>query len=161
MQRVRDVSAPTTLEGAHAIASPPANAPRVLIQYEGRSVMSSARRRRNPWVLRGESAVRPPIDPLMGWVGDADTHSQIKMRFSTLEAAMAFARRRGWRFDVVGATPAFASEVDDGPTAAEAEQAMFAALAQYAWLEARYGDGELAPAHHEQSAEVGEASKAA
>jgi hypothetical protein len=82
---------------------PAPNAPRVVIRHEGRSVTSSAQRRRKPWLLRGEPEAPPPLDPLMGWCGQADTHAQIELRFATLEEAIAFASRRGWRFDVVRA----------------------------------------------------------
>lgn len=141
MKLVHDAGRPLAPSSALCAAKPAADSPRVLIRCEGRSVTSAAQRRRRPWVLRGEPSVRPPIDPLMGWCGDADTHSQIELRFATLEEAMAFARRRGWSFEVVGAN--FSRDVDAAPTASEAEQAMLCALAHYAWLDARYGSGEL------------------
>lgn len=122
MKLVDKMIGPAVVEDAWSAPAHAGEAPRVLIRPEGRSVMSSAQRRRKPWVLRGEPSMRPPVDPLMGWCGDADTHSQVELRFSTLEAAMAFARRRGWRFDVVGGGPAPAREagqvmLDDGQSA--------------------------------------------
>jgi hypothetical protein len=36
----------------------------------------------------------------MGWTGEADVYGQVELRFETLEEAMAFARKRGWRFEV-------------------------------------------------------------
>jgi hypothetical protein len=84
----------------HKAHFPGADTPRVSIQYAGRTATSSGHWRRKPWVLRGEPAVRPPIDRLMGWSGDADPHSQIELRFATRDEAMAFARRRGWLVNV-------------------------------------------------------------
>ncbi|HBM61284.1 MAG TPA: ETC complex I subunit, partial [Citreicella sp.] len=34
-------------------------------------------------------------DPLMGWTSSADTQSQVRLRFDSKEAALAYARENG------------------------------------------------------------------
>lgn len=71
----------------------------VHIYQPSRSVMQGGMRRRD-WILEFESTERPRIDPFMGWTGNADTRQQIQLRFPTVESALAFARRQGWRCDI-------------------------------------------------------------
>ena len=62
--------------------------------------MQSGRGKTQLWVLdypRG-SAVGP--DKLMGWQSSADTQRQIRMRFSTKEDAMAYAKAQNIDFDL-------------------------------------------------------------
>lgn len=75
----------------------------------------------------------------MGWTGDRDASSQVELRFDTLEAAVAFAHRRGWAFDIVGAPADQSLDMaeEERSTAVEAESALLSALAQWAWLDAR------------------------
>jgi hypothetical protein len=35
------------------------------------------------------------IDPLMGWTGSGDTQSQVRLKFETKEAAIAYAEANG------------------------------------------------------------------
>jgi hypothetical protein len=106
-------------------------APRAIIRNDALSATQSARRRFKPWRLELRPSVAPPIDPLMGWTGDRDTCSQVELRFDTLEAAMAFARRRGWAFEVgAPADPSLEAAKEERPTAAEAESALLSAFAQ-------------------------------
>ncbi|MEO1329854.1 MAG: NADH dehydrogenase ubiquinone Fe-S protein 4, partial [Pseudomonadota bacterium] len=35
------------------------------------------------------------IDPLMGWTSSGDTRTQVKMKFDTKDAALAYARKHG------------------------------------------------------------------
>jgi hypothetical protein len=52
-------------------------------------------------VLEVEPAERPLPDPLMGWPGSGDVHSQICIPFPDRASAERFARRRGLPFVVV------------------------------------------------------------
>lgn len=47
------------------------------------------------WVLEFEPAERRRIDPLMGWTGSGDTQTQVKLRFETKAAAVAYAAKHG------------------------------------------------------------------
>lgn len=57
------------------------------------------------WVLEPEASEAKLPDPLMGWAGSGDTASQIRLTFPTREAAIAFARRRGFDYRVDNEPP--------------------------------------------------------
>ena len=52
------------------------------------------------WVLRFDAESPRVIDPLMGWTSSSDMKSQIKLRFSTKEEAIAYAERNGLAYRV-------------------------------------------------------------
>ncbi len=47
------------------------------------------------WVLEYAQGERREIDPLMGWTGSSDTQAQVKLRFESKEAALAYAEAHG------------------------------------------------------------------
>ncbi len=47
------------------------------------------------WVLEFVQADARAIDPLMGWTSSDDTQSQVRLRFATKEAALAYAAEKG------------------------------------------------------------------
>ena len=53
------------------------------------------------WVLEYEPATRRQPDPLMGWTSARDTLNQVRLRFDTLEEAVAFAKREGLDYSVI------------------------------------------------------------
>ena len=78
--------------------------PRVRIYHPARTAMQSGRRKTRHWVLEFEPAAKG-IDPLMGWTESADTRNQVRMRFPSREAAVAFAEKRGLEADVFDPRP--------------------------------------------------------
>ena len=50
------------------------------------------------WVLEYEPDEAQVIEPLMGWTSSFDTKSQVRLRFTTKEEAVAFAVRHGIAF---------------------------------------------------------------
>ena len=52
------------------------------------------------WVLEYEPAAPKQPDNLMGWCGSPDTTSQVRVKFETKEAAVAFAKRKGLDYQV-------------------------------------------------------------
>ena len=60
-----------------------------------KNAMQSGKARTGLWVLEFESAARRRPDPLMGWSGGADTQTQVRLTFPTLDAAKAYADREG------------------------------------------------------------------
>jgi NADH dehydrogenase ubiquinone Fe-S protein 4 len=50
------------------------------------------------WVLEYEPAKPLGIEPLMGWTSSSDTRTQVRMRFASLDEAIAFATRQGIPF---------------------------------------------------------------
>ncbi len=71
----------------------------VRIYRPTKTAMQSGRGNTKRWVLEFEGSAKF-IDPLMGWTGSLDTREQVRMRFATKEAAMAFAEKQGLSFIV-------------------------------------------------------------
>jgi hypothetical protein len=71
------------------------------IYRPARNAMQSGRGKTKKWVLEftPEMARRP--DPLMGWTSTGDMRSQIRLKFDSEEAAVAYAKRQGIPFRVV------------------------------------------------------------
>jgi hypothetical protein len=62
--------------------------------------MQSGRGNTREWVMQFEPG-RKVIDPLMGWVGSDDTRTQVRLKFGTVEEAIAFAERNGLAYTVL------------------------------------------------------------
>jgi hypothetical protein len=52
------------------------------------------------WVLEFEPAEPRRPDPLMGWIGSADTRGQVRLTFVTMEEAVEYAERHGIPYDL-------------------------------------------------------------
>jgi hypothetical protein len=65
-----------------------------------RSPLQSGRAGTNQWLLEFEPSQRREPDPLMGWIGGADTQSQVKLEFATREEAVLYAERHGIPYDL-------------------------------------------------------------
>ena len=65
-----------------------------------RTAMQSGKGNTREWVLEFEpqNATRP--EPLIGYTSSADTLSQVKLRFNSLEEAEAYAKREGIAYRV-------------------------------------------------------------
>jgi len=72
----------------------------VRIYQPRKTAMQSGRANTRKWVLEFESGAAKTIDPLMGWVGSADTRIQVRLKFDTKDDAVAYATRNGLAFDV-------------------------------------------------------------
>jgi len=71
------------------------------IYRPGKTAMQSGRAKTKEWVLDfGADATRKP-DPLMGWTASGNTLDQVELSFDTKEEAVAFAKARGWAFQVI------------------------------------------------------------
>lgn len=75
------------------------------IYQTSKNALQSGKARAGKWVLEFESGSRRRADPLMGWSGGADTQTQVKLTFPTLEAAKAYADREGVDAHVVPPAP--------------------------------------------------------
>lgn len=53
------------------------------------------------WVLEYAPTERKRIDPLMGWTGSGDMNGQVKLKFESKEAAVAYAKKHGIAAQVV------------------------------------------------------------
>lgn len=70
-----------------------------------KNAMQSGRARTGTWMLEFEPKEAKKADPLMGWAGSGDTREQVKLSFSTEEAARAYAERYGIAYHVVQTPP--------------------------------------------------------
>lgn len=88
---------------AHFHGSPePLSARRasVRIYRPARSAMQSGRANTKEWVLEMEPGSADSVEPLMGWIASDDTLKQVSLHFPTREAAVAFAEKEGWPYQV-------------------------------------------------------------
>ncbi len=94
----------------------PARSAMVRIYRPGRSAVQSGMAGTRHWVLEFEPSAKPEPEFLMGWTASADTQSQVRLTFPNRDAAVAFARRQGWRYTLLdprGAVPRAGGEADD------------------------------------------------
>jgi ETC complex I subunit conserved region len=70
-----------------------------------KNAMQSGRAGTDAWLLEFEPTDAQRADPLMGWAGSADTRRQVSLKFASLEAAKAYADKKGIGYTVVAAAP--------------------------------------------------------
>ncbi|MCC7426807.1 MAG: ETC complex I subunit [Alphaproteobacteria bacterium] len=68
---------------------------RARIYQPPKNAMQSGRAGTDEWVLQYEPAEPRRADPLMGWISSGDTQAQLKLRFESREAAIAYAEANG------------------------------------------------------------------
>lgn len=68
---------------------------RARIYQPARTAMSSGTAKTKIWVLDYAPASSREVDPLMGWTSSSDTQAQVRLRFPTKEAAIAYAEDKG------------------------------------------------------------------
>jgi hypothetical protein len=73
---------------------------RARIYQPPKTAMQSGRAATNRWVLEFEPTSPRRPDPLMGWIGSADTQAQVRLHFDTREEAVAYADRNGITYDL-------------------------------------------------------------
>ena len=68
---------------------------RARIFQPSKTAMSSGTAKTHLWVLEHAPASARQVDPLMGWTSSDDTQTQVKLRFESKEAALAYAEANG------------------------------------------------------------------
>ena len=76
---------------------------RARIYQPARSAMTSGVAGTRYWVLDYTPETPRELDPLMGWTSSADTQPQVRLRFDSKEAALAYAEENG--IDVIVLQP--------------------------------------------------------
>jgi ETC complex I subunit conserved region len=71
------------------------------IVQKSKNAMQSGRHGAEDWVVEYEPADAQRADPLMGWAGSGDTKRQLALKFASLEAAKAYAEKKGLSYHVV------------------------------------------------------------
>ena len=70
------------------------------IYRPAKSAMQSGRANTRLWELAFEPAAALTPDPLMGWTESTDMNGQVRLKFSTRDEAVAYARRHGIPFEL-------------------------------------------------------------
>lgn len=65
-----------------------------------KTAVQSGRRKTREWLVEFEPHSRKEADRLIGWVGSDDTDQQVRLRFPTKDAAIAYCRRENITFQV-------------------------------------------------------------
>lgn len=71
------------------------------IYKPAKTAMQSGRKKTEGWVLDYPRGGRVSAEPLMGWQASADTARQVKLRFDSAEAAVAYCEARNIAYEVV------------------------------------------------------------
>jgi len=74
---------------------------RARIYQPAKTAMQSGMAKTKQWVLEFAPASARAVDPLMGWTSSSDTQSQVKLRFDSADAALAYAAAQGIEAEVV------------------------------------------------------------
>jgi NADH dehydrogenase len=73
---------------------------RARIYQPAKTAMQSGSAKTHHWVLEYAPASAREVDPLMGWTSSTDTQTQVKLRFDSREAALAYAASKGIEAEV-------------------------------------------------------------
>ena len=73
------------------------------IYQPAKTAMQSGRRKTCSWLVEHPPASSARQDKLMGWHSCSDTDSQVRLKFSTKDAAIAYCEAQGIQFEM--ATP--------------------------------------------------------
>lgn len=73
----------------------------VKIYKPTKNAMQSGLARTKEWVLEFITTAPKPVDSLMGWVGQSDTAEQLKLRFTTEQEAIAYAKKHGYQVQLL------------------------------------------------------------
>ena len=66
-----------------------------------KTAMQSGTAETRKWLLEYEPASKREPDPLMGWSSARDTLNQVRLRFDTMEEAIAFADKKGLDYTII------------------------------------------------------------
>lgn len=78
---------------------------RARIYKPARNAMQSGTAKSRDWVLEFAPASAREVDPLMGWTSSSDTQAQVRLRFSSKEAALEYAEDKGLEVQVTDPKP--------------------------------------------------------
>ena len=78
---------------------------RARIYQPAKTAMQSGTAKVKGWILEFAPASARSVDPLMGWTSSADTQTQVKLRFDTRDAAVAYAAQKGIDAEVIEPKP--------------------------------------------------------
>jgi len=62
--------------------------------------MQSGNKKSNEWILEFETK-DPSKNPLMGWESSSDTYTELKLKFSSKELAINYAKKKKIDFEII------------------------------------------------------------
>lgn len=74
---------------------------KVIIYQPAKTAMQSGKAKSGTWVVEFQEKYNRSTEPLMGWTSSKDTLTQLRLCFSSMEDAIAFAKREELRYTVV------------------------------------------------------------
>lgn len=72
----------------------------VIIYRPAKTSMQSGLAKTKNWILEFKQTQKKINDPLMGWIGGGSTIAQVKLYFSSLEEATAYAESKNYPYEV-------------------------------------------------------------
>lgn len=75
------------------------------IYKPAKTAMQSGNIKKSYWLLEFVPQAQKSVEPLMGWTSSTDTLQQLRLKFSSKEAAVAYAENRGIAFEVIEPKP--------------------------------------------------------
>ena len=79
------------------------------IYKPAKTAMQSGHAKTQEWVLNYEPEQPREVEPLMGWTSSGDMRQQVRLRFDTVEEAIAYCERHGIAYQV------FDTQAGDAP----------------------------------------------
>ncbi len=70
----------------------------VKIYSPSKNVMQSGFANSTGWILEYSADNTANIEPVMGWTSSDNVLKQVKLKFPSSEAAIAFAKKHGWKY---------------------------------------------------------------
>ncbi|HSF92487.1 MAG TPA: ETC complex I subunit [Paracoccaceae bacterium] len=70
------------------------------IYQPARNAMQSGQAKTKDWILEFAPESARSLDPLMGWTSSTDMNGQVKLKFSSLDAAVEYAQKHGIAYQV-------------------------------------------------------------
>ena len=70
------------------------------IYKPAKTAMQSGKAKTKEWVLEHIADAPRTRDPLMGWTSSADTRQQVKLKFESKDAAIAYAKKHGLAYRI-------------------------------------------------------------
>ena len=75
------------------------------IYKPAKTAMQSGVAKTKYWLLEYVPESKKYVEPLMGWTGSEDTQAQVKLRFPTMEKAVAYANSNNIPYEVMEVHP--------------------------------------------------------
>ena len=70
------------------------------IYKPSKTAMQSGIKKFDKWIIEFITE-KPGINPLMGWESSTDTHSELKLEFSSKELAIEYAKKNKINFEII------------------------------------------------------------